>query len=171
MVHAVSVNQDATPPPDEYVKVVFDLPDAGDGWPPATAEGIWAVRLPERDHVRLDNVPWFAVNVADGDVFRVRTDDDGVLRAVEQVSWSGNCTIRVTPYKDGPLAGDLQRVLDVFIPLGVGSEGAAQYRIVALSVPPDVDLGAVKRTLKDGEASGWWAYEEGCIGDAWKTAE
>lgn len=154
----------------DHVKVVFDLPRDEDGWPPASSERLWAVRLPDRDHVRLDNVPWFARNVADGDVFRVSADEDGLVRAVERVSWSGNCTIRVIPFQEGHLAGDIQRVLDMFTPLGIEGEGIAQYGMAALSVPPKADLGAVKRILKDGEANGWWEYEEGCVGDAWEAA-
>lgn len=155
----------------DRVKVRFELPQDEDGWPPLRSEGLWAAPLAEREHVRLDNVPWFALNVADGDVFRVSADDDGVMWAVERVSWSGNCTIRVIPFKDGPLAGDRQRVLDAFIPLGVSGEGIAEPGMVALSVPPDADLAAVKRALKDGEADGSWEYEEGCVGDEWRAAE
>ncbi|MEU4744782.1 DUF4265 domain-containing protein [Actinosynnema sp. NPDC023658] len=156
---------------DDRVKVVFDLPTDEDGWPPVGTEGLWAIPLPERDHVRLDNIPWFAPDVAAGDVVRVRADEDGVLRVVERVEWSGHCTIRLIVYRKGPLAGDRQRVLDMFAALGVEGEGLAQYGMVALDVPPEVDLAAVKRMLKDGKADEWWAYEEGCIGDAWEAAE
>lgn len=86
---------------------------------------------------------------------------------MEKVSWSSNCTILL---RAGPLAGDRQRVLDTFAPLGVGGEGTARYGLVALSVPPQADLGAVKRILKAGEADGWWGFEEGCIGDDWVSA-
>jgi len=61
-------------------------------------------------------------------------------------------------------------VLDAFAPLGVDGEGLQQYGIVALNVPPDVDLGAVKRLLRQGVDDGWWDYEEGCIGQAWLSA-
>ena len=43
--------------------------------------------------------------------------------------------------------------------------------MVALDVPPDVDLAAVKRLLREGTHAGWWEYEEGCIGDAWLAVE
>jgi hypothetical protein len=152
------------------VRVRFDLPGDGSGWPPASSEGLWAAPLPEPDHVQLDNVPWFARGVADGDVFRVSKDENGVLWAVEKVSWSGNCTIRVIPFRDGPLTGDMKRVLEAFEPFSVSGDGIAQYRIVALSIPPEADLVAVKRVLKEGERNGSWAFEEGCIGEAWQSA-
>ncbi len=43
--------------------------------------------------------------------------------------------------------------------------------MVARDVPPDVDLAAAKRLLREGERDGWCEYEEGCIGDAWLAAE
>jgi hypothetical protein len=53
----------------------------------------------------------------------------------------------------------------------VPGEGIEQYGMVALDVPPDADLAAVKRLLREGERDGWWEYEEGCTGDAWQAAE
>jgi len=40
---------------------------------------------------------------------------------------------------------------------------------VALNVPPDRDLGEVKRLLQRGRDAGWWEYEEGCITEAWRS--
>jgi hypothetical protein len=84
--------------------------------------------------------------------------------------WSGNCTIRLIVFRDGALGGDLQAALDRFAPLGVTGEGIAQYGMVALTVPPDAELGAVKQLLRQGGSEGWWDHEEGCIGDAWDQA-
>jgi uncharacterized protein DUF4265 len=81
-----------------------------------------------------------------------------VLWATDKVEWSGNCTVRVVPYQKGPLAGSRQAVLDAFARLGVDGEGLQQYGIVALNVPPDIDLGAVKRLLYQGVEDGWWEY-------------
>jgi hypothetical protein len=43
----------------------------------------------------------------------------------------------------------------LFASVGVNGEGIARYGMVALSVPPEADLLAVKRMLKYGETSGW----------------
>jgi len=155
---------------DRFVKVVFEVPRDDDGWPPVAREGLWAVPVTS-DTVRLHNSPWFVRGVANGDLIRVRKDEDGQLWADERLEWSGTCTIRVVPFRKGPLDGSRQRVLDAFAPLGVNGEGVEQYGIVALDVPPDVDLAAVKRLLREGARDGWWDYEEGCVGDAWLAAE
>ena len=154
----------------DHVRVRFQLRQDDDGWPPVASEGLWAVPL-GGDVVRLDNIPWFARDVASGDTFRTSTDRDGVLWVTDKVAWSGNCTVRVIPFPEGALAGSRQAVLDAFASLGVDGEGLQQYGIVALNVPPDADLGAVKRLLRQGVEDDWWDYEEGCIGQAWLSVD
>jgi hypothetical protein len=152
------------------VKVVFELPQDEDGWPPVGSEGLWALSM-SADVVQLENSPWFVRGVANGDWIRIRRDEHGVLWAEERVKWSGYCTIRVIPFRSGPLEGSRQRVLEEFVPLGVTGEGVQQYGLVALDVPPDADLAAVKGLLERGQRDGWWEYEEGCVGDAWLAAQ
>jgi len=170
--HAVVVGEirPAGDTSDRFVKVVFELPRDDDGWPPVAREGLWAVPVTS-DTVRLENSPWFVRGVANGDLIRVRRGEDGQMWAGERLEWSGYCTIRIIPFREGPLGGSRQRVLDAFTPLGVTGEGIAQYGMVALDVPPNVDLAAVKRLLRDGVRDGWWDYEEGCVGDAWLATE
>jgi hypothetical protein len=88
----------------------------------------------------------------------------------EKVKWSGNCAIRVVPFKEGALVGSRQAVIDLFAPLGVDGEGIEQFGMVSLNVSSDVDLSAVKGLLARGAREGWWDFEEGCIGDAWADA-
>lgn len=128
---------------------------------------MWA-SVVSADLYRLDNAPWFATGVAEGDTVRAETRADGQWPIfVEVVEWSGNCTIRVIPSKDGELEGDQGRVLDLFTPLGVTGEGAGTYPIVALTVPPHLDLERIKALLREGEQRGWWDYEEGSVGGRW----
>ncbi|GGN93428.1 hypothetical protein GCM10010112_81640 [Actinoplanes lobatus] len=153
----------------DAVKVHFDLPRTNDDWPPVSVESLWAEPVGD-DVVRLSNAPWFVRGVANGDLIRVRRDEDGVHWATEQVEWSGRCTIRVVPFGSGPLRGSVQRVLDAFEPFGVTGEGIRQYHLAALDVPPDADLAAVQRVLRAGARDGWWDYDEGCVGDDWLAA-
>jgi hypothetical protein len=154
----------------DQVRVCFALEQDVKGWPPVTAERMWATPTSKDNVVVLDNIPFFVRGVACYDVVAVTVDDTGVLWAGKTIKRSGNCTIRVIPYRDGPLQGDRQAVLDAFAPFGVEGEGAEQYTLVALNVPASADLVAVKRLLREGESDNRWAYEEGCIGDAWAEA-
>lgn len=148
----------------------FALDQDMDGWPPVTAERMWATPTSQDNVVVVDNIPFFVRGVACYDVVAVTQDEAGVLWAGKKIRWSGNCTIRVIPYPDGPLHGDRQAVLDAFAPFGVEGAGAERYSLVALNVPANADLVAVKRLLQEGEQDNRWAYEEGCIGDAWAEA-
>ena len=155
---------------DEPTRVVFPLEVDEDGWPPVSAERVWAVPVGS-DLYRLENAPWFACGVAHGDVVRaVAPDADSWAVYVETVERSGNATIRVVPFRAGPLAGSLQAVLDAFEPLGVSGEGSGIHPIVALTVPPDVDLAPVKSLLAAGRADGRWDVEEACTDSRWETA-
>ncbi|WP_203920311.1 DUF4265 domain-containing protein [Rugosimonospora africana] len=49
------------------------------------------------DTVRLYNSPWFARNVANGDLFRVRRGEDGQLWADERLEWSGYAWLAAEP--------------------------------------------------------------------------
>ncbi|MGW4125827.1 DUF4265 domain-containing protein [Nocardia sp. NPDC004711] len=173
MVHSVVMIDRQTESHEErasHVRVHFDLEVDEDGWPPVGTESMWALPSTEPGLVELANTPWFVRGLAIGDIIRVAADSAGLLRMTEHVSWSGSCTIRVIPYRSGPLAGDLQQVIDTFASLGANYEGLQQYGMVALSIPTHADLSAVKRLLRQGERDGWWAYDEGCIGDEWDEA-
>lgn len=153
----------------EPVKIRFSLEVGDDGWPPVGSEGVWAAALGGGLY-RLDNTPWFARGVAYGDVVEAMSGSDGIPWATKLVHWNGHLTIRVIPFRDGPLTGDLQAVLDAFAPYGVTGEGAGpSYAIVALDVPPDAPLRDVKSLLREGQADGRWEYEEGCVSDEWEA--
>jgi hypothetical protein len=93
------------------------------------------------------------------------------LWAVDKVRSSGNCTIRVIPSADGPLAGDRQAVIDAFAAFGVDGEGIERFNMVSLNVPADAALVEIKGLLRRGERDGWWDYDEGCVGEAWMAAD
>jgi Domain of unknown function (DUF4265) len=149
----------------DFVKIRFPLEQDADGWPPAHHEGLWAVPV-EGDTFRLDNTPWFARDIASGDIVRAEMREDEWW-FLERLHWSGNCTIRVIPFRHGPIRGDRKAILEMFDSLGVTGEGVERFGMVVLHVPPEADLAAVQRLLKRGFDEGWWDYEEGCVGDAW----
>lgn len=151
-----------------YVKVRFRLEQDADGWPPVASEGLWAEPVGIDDY-RIDNTPWFVRGVSADDVVRAVADDDGMLWATSVVRQSGRLTVRVIPFRAGPLKGDRQAVLDAFKAVGVSGEGIEQYGIVALDIPPEADLGAVKQILRQGVADGSWEFEEGNVSEAWIT--
>jgi Domain of unknown function (DUF4265) len=155
--------------PRDRVKVRFRLEQDADGWPPARSEGVWAIERGDSEY-ELDNVPWFARGVANGDRVRAEPDQDGVLWVSERLRWSGRYTVRVIPLGEGSSELTLQEIIDAFAPLGVDCEGALPaLKIVALDIPPSAALIEIKALLRQGEADGRWGYEEGCIDDHWAS--
>jgi hypothetical protein len=149
------------------VKIRFSLERDADGWPPVSSEGVWAVPLGGGLY-RVDNTPWFARRLACVDVVKELAGSDGVVWATRLVEWSGHLTVRVIPRRAGPLAGELQPVIDAFAPLGVSAESAQPaYQMIGLDVPPGAPLLEVKNLLREGHEDGRWDYDEGCVSDEW----
>jgi hypothetical protein len=148
------------------VKVTVPLSPDVDGWPPGETENMWAEPLGNNCY-KLINIPFFVQDLAYEDVVEARPDLDGRLVMKRKVSGSGRQTIWLIPMPDGPLGGDLTAAIEQFRPLGVDGEGAGQFGILALDVPPDVALRPVKDLLRAGERDGRWDYAEGCVSDEW----
>lgn len=154
---------------DGRIKIWFRF-EPREGWLPHDTEGLWATRL-SADTARIENVPFLAQGVAQGDIIRFSTGADGLNWATERVKWSGNNTIRVLPIPSGPLGRSARAVHDRFAPFGLGGEAySAEFPLVALNVPPTDDLHQIKDLLARGRDAGWWAFETACIGDAWNNA-
>jgi hypothetical protein len=141
-----------------------------EGWLPYDTEGLWAEPA-GIDTARVANVPFLQDGVAQGDVVRFTTDEDGVRWAVGRAEASGNCTIRVLPVPDGPMGRGARAVHERFAPFGLGGEAfSEELPLVAFNVPADADLGGIKALLVSGQVQGWWYFEEGCVTDAWRDA-
>jgi hypothetical protein len=148
-----------------FRKIQFELEPDEDGWPPVRSEGLWAVPVgPET--FRVDNTPWFVCGIACGDVVRAEFRH-GEWWFAEVVRRSGNGTIRIIPYPEGKLRGDRKAVLDLFAEFGVTGEGEQHFNLVALDIPPGVDLVAVQGLLNRGFAEQLWDYDVGCASEEW----
>lgn len=150
----------------ERVKVHFPI-EVEDGWPPVSGESMWAVHV-EDEVYRLENTPFFVRGAAFGDLVQTWRDAEGVLTVVS-VKDEGNLTVRLIVRRDGRLEGDLAAAMTMVEKVGVSGEGAAQWSLVALDVPEDADLDAVKAMVVAGEADGLWHWEEGAVNDAWRA--
>lgn len=154
--------------PDAHV--VFDLAVDEDGWPPVSAERVWAFSM-GADLYLIDNVPWFVRDLAVGDVVRAEPPGDNMHPVFsEVVERSDHVTVRLVCFRAGPLAGDLPRALAPFTAVGVYGEGLPQYGLLALDIAPNDPLDQVVDVLRRGQADGWWEYEEGRVTDAWLKA-
>ncbi|TYB61392.1 DUF4265 domain-containing protein [Nonomuraea sp. PA05] len=153
----------------EQIKIWFRFVPR-EGWFPQDTEGLWADRL-SADAAQVKNVPFLLDGVAEGDVVRFQTDSDGLHWAVERVSASGNCTIRVVPIPSGPLGRSAHAVHQRFAQFELGGETFSEdFPMVALNAPAGADFTGIKALLTCGQENGWWHYELGCVTDEWRNA-
>lgn len=146
----------------EHVKVRVLL-DQERGWPGTESEGLWALPLTTGDY-RLENTPFFAFEMSNGDEVAASADSDGVLWVSGVVRRRGRMTVRIiTSDRDDSLEG----ILAEFAPLGVTGEGFPRFRLLSFDLGPESDVPAAKEMLRAGAASGRWAYEEADVSEEW----
>ena len=125
------------------VKVAFPLAQDEDGYPPVNWEHLWARRVGD-SLFELDNTPFFARGVSYRDLVRAE-EAEGMNVFRELVRPSGHSTIRVILFDQG-LTGGLRRSLH---DLGCASEAGHVPDLIAIDVPPTVNLTDVRKLLDD----------------------
>lgn len=142
----------------EHVKVLFEYDD---GTPErCEVESLWAI--PREDGYQLDNIPFYARGVANGDVVAVRRGPDGELWYDELVKPSGHSTLRRWFAREE----DVQKTREELRALGCASELSDLPRLVAVDVPPDVPISLVREKLEQGERDGLFDFGEACLGQS-----
>ncbi|GAA0447926.1 hypothetical protein Aca07nite_73400 [Actinoplanes capillaceus] len=156
-------------PSGDRIKVWFKFVPR-EGWLPYDTEGLWATQLGE-DTARVENVAFLQDGIAQGDVVRFQTNEDGLRWATGRVEASGHCVIRVLPVPSGPLGPSASAVHAAFARFGLGGEVfSAELPLVAFDVPADADFGEIQQVLADGKSQGWWHFEVGCGTDRWRNS-
>ena len=140
------------------VKVLFSLQQDEDGYPPVASESLWAKPTTE-GLFELDNIPFYAQGVSWKDVVAAEPSVEGTFIFKKVVKPSGHSTIRVIAFKHDemqPLQQELER-------LGASWEGSDQPCLIAVDIPPAVDIQRVWDFLQAGMDEGRWDYEDAAI--------
>lgn len=157
MMNAPQSHRKPPQAPKPLVKVVFELPE--DDWHGYGSESMWAEDL-GGGRYRLRNTPFAVYGYSFEDVVRAE-EADGRLVVAGPVLRSGRSTFRIFLGEgvsvDDPLFKSAWRPLQA---LGCTLESATR-RLIAIDVPPDVELGRVYELLDLGKKSGAWDCEEG----------
>lgn len=138
------------------VRLFFSLEQDEDGYPPVAAESLWAVPTGQSHEYALDNIPFFARQATSGDVVQAREGDGGVLWFERMVKPSGKSLLRVTFFQ----YVKVQEVRGFLKQMGCSTEWDNTHRLVAVSVPPDVNLEPVQSYLSEQAQLGYLDYEE-----------
>jgi Domain of unknown function (DUF4265) len=144
--------------PGGYVRLLVSLErDAGGEGP--EDEWLWGEPLGSGRY-RLESIPFFAYGLSHGDV--VRAAGEGDMPRLEQVERkSGHRTLRIALGDEWDLErAEIHRFLDELLEMGCTYE-AMPPKIVALDVPPELDVAAVIGRLqilfRDGVLMWEWA--------------
>lgn len=137
-----------------HVKILFEVEKEGGS---VDLESVWA--RPVANGYRIDNIPFYAREVACDDVVSATPDEDGTLRYRALVTASGHSTIRLW-FSD---KANVENVRTRLRGMGCPSE-LDLPRLVAVDVPPSIPYDTLRLYLEEQEAAGVFEYEEACLG-------
>jgi hypothetical protein len=145
------------PVTEHHVKILFELEQDEDGYPPASAETLWAIKVGD-GLFKIDNIPFFALGIAVNDIVSA-VPEENAFRFKDVAQPSGHSTLRVVVYD----AADVPAVRALFKQLGCSTELSHLPRLLAVDVPPSVSLEELKQVLESGRHQDRWGYEEACL--------
>jgi Domain of unknown function (DUF4265) len=142
--------------PSPRVSVQIPLPL--DSWHGYASETVWAESA-DGEHFVVLNTPFYAKGLSFEDVIAAHLTPDGhVFDGV--LARGGHSTYRIVPSRS---TADLAEALSALEALGcTWEEGPAG--MVALDVPPAVDIRDAYELLQAGLDLGRWDFEEGHVG-------
>lgn len=150
---------------ENLVKIRFDLAQDADGYPPATAEYLWASELGDGRY-QIDNIPFFVIGVSCFDIVSAVKDPYGVLCGERLLEEKGHSTIRVILLDHTGAdsiearSKELRSALEV---RGCSTEQSHISRLISADVPPEVDFQNLRSFLQKGSDDGRWDFEEAAI--------
>lgn len=139
-----------------HVKILFEIENESGQ---VEVESVWAV--PVSTGYRIDNIPFYAKEVAHNDIVMAEPDQDGMLRFIGLVAPSGHSTIRLWFANEA----DVAAVRDALRRMGCPSE-LDLSRLVAVDIPPSIPYPRVRDYLDQQERAGIFEYEEACLGQS-----
>lgn len=142
---------------EQHVKVLFELEQDEDGYPPASTETLWAVKVGD-GLFRIDNIPFFALGIAVNDIVSAVPEEDA-FRYEKVTQPSGHSTIRVIVHDPS----DVPAVRSLFQQMGCPTEQSHLPRLLAVDVPPSASWEEVLNILNSGRDQDRWGFEEACL--------
>ena len=142
---------------EELVRVVFELTVKPDGYPPYSAETLWARRRGDGFFV-LANVPFFVLGLSSADIIEVTPTRAGTHEFVRLVEQGGHSTVRLLVRDEA----DVARVRENLGALGCPTElfGPVHPRLVAVDIPPAAVIADVHALLRAGAHGGRFEVDE-----------
>lgn len=141
---------------EEAVEIWFSIQKDDEGYPQSQDwEELWASPV-QGCCFRVESTPFFAKEIASGDVVSAVKTDGGVHRFERVVSRSGHSNFRIW-LRDGLM--DRESIIRALGELGCRTEVTLE-RLIAIDVSPDHEP-AVWKYLEAGRDGGAWGLQVG----------
>jgi hypothetical protein len=142
------------------VRIRIHLEGTGEAGP--AEDAVWAEPLGS-DRYRVESCPFFAYGISRDDVVRAAEAQGQAERILDDVlEKGGHRTLRLTLAPSVDLRSDpVQRILEKLIEMGCTHE-LLRPRLVAIDLPPEVDLETAAELLQAGSRAGalWWEWAD-----------
>ncbi|QKJ30362.1 DUF4265 domain-containing protein [Mucilaginibacter mali] len=125
-------------------------------------ETIWA-ELVNNEYYKIDNIPFFAPNLAYNDIISVE-EDDGVLYFNTLIKSSMHTTIQII-FFDRHKESEVLKKIEEMGCAWEGMQGGAYY---AVDVPPNINYNSIKVFLDEQQQNLVLDYKEACLGNVSK---
>ena len=121
-------------------------------------ENLWAEKI-GNNLFKVDSIPFFAKNIAVGDIVKVEYDEEEKLLYFDElVEPSGNSVVRIIPF-DKSISGEIGKKL---LDLGCDWESLENGNLIAVHIPKEVPYGQIRTYLDEGSEK--FDYQEACLG-------
>jgi hypothetical protein len=120
-------------------------------------ESVWAKK--EGEYYRIDNIPFFAPNIAWNDLISAEKEEDGALYFEALIKPSGHSTVQMIFFNEEdtvPAAKELEK-------FGCSWESSHIKKILAVDIPKEVNYLPIKIFLNMGVEAERWSYKESCL--------
>jgi hypothetical protein len=119
-------------------------------------ESVWASR--KGDYYEINNIPFFAKNIALGDLVSVE-EDEGALYFKELIKASGHSVVQLIILN----GNDITQIGSELEKLGCTWEESNIRNWISVDIPQNVSYTFVKKYLDKGEKEERWSYREACL--------
>lgn len=121
-------------------------------------EIIWAI--PEGKYFKIDNIPFFAPNLALNDIIKTEVED-GLRYFDDLITPSGNSTIQIVFFKIDEIPRVIQKIED----LGCKWESMENKPYFAVDIPAIFDYSSIKFLLDHEMDTLVLDYKEACLSE------
>ncbi|XAZ82054.1 DUF4265 domain-containing protein (plasmid) [Fibrella sp. ES10-3-2-2] len=137
----------------DLVKIMLEYEDE-EG---VTLESVWAT--PVEENYRVENIPFYATEVAYGDIVSVK-EENGELLFDSLIEASGHSVIQLMIFDEK----NVDWVTQDLVNLGCTWEGSHLPTYIAVDVPVGVDYQPIQSYLEEKTNNEILAYKEACLG-------